>query len=225
MQLWLRPEGLESYAHDDPIDTWYDSSPEGADAFQITSSKRPKCKHAVLAGHSVANFDGGDTLVVPTFPVDHFCIFAVWRAQNAGTYKLVYEYSADTNSGNGFYLQAYNDATIAVKKGGQLSARDMPSSTWASDNTWRLTRHEYGGSHDTHRLKINGVAAEDLGMYSVSGNNPASGTMNDNMYLFSRNEGSLFVTGELAEIIVYDNVPSAEDIGKIEEYFAAKYSL
>ena len=110
----------------------------------------------------------------------------------------------------------------SIEKGGSESARNL-TSAWGTDNVAKLVFHQTSGTHGDHRLFINGV--DQNAVTNVVSDNVGSAVLSDEFNIGARNESSSYITGDIAEIIVYDRLLSANERFEVEKYLAKKYDL
>lgn len=217
--LWLDASQITGLADTDPISTWPDLSGNSRHATQ-TGTKRPLYRTGVVNGLPVARFDGSnDCIRTPSFALGAFTIAVVFRS--SGTAGLVYEHGANAGSGDGHYLYGTINNTIQVRRGSLVSSRNVTTG-WATDNTWRVAIHTFGGQFNSHTLRLNGVFSGTSGTTQ----NPGTGTTDQVLNIGSRNDGaSLRLNGDIAELVVIPNLIGVEDTVELEGYLAAKWAI
>lgn len=227
-KLWLRADrGLwqdaarttPATADGDPIGAWEDLSGNGNHATQSTAAAKPTLKLGVMNGQPVIRFDGvDDWLATGNLSLTSFTIILVFKA-SAPT-SIVYEHSPNVNTNDGNYMLATTAATVAVKRSGLMSAKNL-SVNWGNDNIMRIARQNYEGTHASHTLSLNGTV-QTLTDHTV--NNPGTIAANTPLYLGARGGVSNYATCDFAEMIVYSPALSAEE-KRNERYCGSRYAI
>lgn len=164
-------------------------------------------------------FDGGDGLASSAqVELATFSILAVWKQSVAG---MLYEHSANANVNAGCYLYGPGGNTIVVTRGGGPTMSSYTRAT-LGDDTWRITTHDYGGTHATHTLRFNGVAQAPT---SITANDPGTGAATATLYVGARGAASSHMTGRIAELLVYTPVLSTTDRARVEAYLSRRYGI
>lgn len=210
LALWLKGDaGVLTDV--DGIYQWSDQSGNALHALQATGSKKPAWIASGLNGRNVVRFGGDDGLVVASLPLTSFSIFVVFKASVNG---LVYEHSADASANDGAYLYTSTVNTIQRRNAGSPSSAKNRAVSWGSDGTFRRVRHDYDGTHAGHKLWIGG---SDQSMTDGTGtNNPGTGTTTTSLFIGCRNQSSVFLTGDIAELLAYSPILSTENAALID---------
>lgn len=224
--MWLKADAL-ALSDGDPVATWTDSSGSANHVTQATAGKRPSFQTNEINSLPVVRFDGGDCLADASVSISTFSIFAVFRATASG---LLYEHSADVNSApGGGYLNLSKQDTINAKRT-QLSARNViawnqggSQIDWGAQDLWTLALHSFGGSHALHRLWVNGAYPTQNAGSSTQ--DPGTGAATTELNLGCRDESSVFITGDIAEFIVYSPRLSSARERAVILYLQGKYDL
>jgi hypothetical protein len=199
-KLWLDGSDSKSMIlSGSNVTQWNDKSGNGLNAVQPTSALQPTLSTNALNGLSVIHFPS-KAMHINSVTLGPFTIFVLFRTTSDG---LVYEHSVSANSNFGSYIYTTTGNTIRVNRSGGVSAKDL-SSSWGSGNVWRAVAQRFDGTHAGHQLWINNVNQTLTG----TGADPGLVTTTQAMYLACRNESSLFINGDIAEIILYNTVVS-----------------
>lgn len=200
--VWLTASSL-ALTDGSTVSTWTDSGAGGHNFTTISGT--PVYKTNILNGRPVVRFDGTSACMASTVPLtlSTFTIAAVFFASPSGaTQQMIYEHSANVNSsGSGNYLLTGTNNTIVTVRGSVKTARnyDTISGNWGTSR-WLLTVQEFGGTHLTHRLSVNG----DLPYLApASSNDPGIASITDTFYLGCRGGVSLFLTGDIETLIIF----------------------
>jgi hypothetical protein len=86
LQIWLKADAITGLNDGEPVATWNDSSINGRNLTQATSTKRPLYKTAVQNGLPVMRFDGVDDYLQATFtlnqPTQLFVVYKIRTPSN-----------------------------------------------------------------------------------------------------------------------------------------------
>lgn len=219
LQLWLKADAGAGTNDGDAIASWTDQSGNTKHATQATGTKRPTYKTNIQNGKPVARFDGGDALVTPSITLGAFTVCVVFSASANG---FIYEQSATANSNNGSYLYTDITQTSQIYRAAVQSGKSR-AANWGIGSTWRVVTQRFGGTHATNQLWINGTlqTMSDGSFTSDPGTTPISDVIN----IGSRNQAGVFLTGDIAEILIYNSALSSTDRSAVETYLQAKYAL
>lgn len=208
LTLWVRAEEL-SQSDGQSVSSWADLSGNGND-FSVAGSTPPICKTAIIGGKKVVRFNGVNTTFLTT-AVDGSVLFS----NSAYTFIVVCQTSAvNTNAPNSSFWT--NDTILSVGLGwGGLYFRgtyEAVAGNWdgsadatsksVSLNTPMIVSSQHGGG--SLFLAIN-----DGAQGSVASGNTAGG-LNEKFRVGAQNAFAL--TGDVAEVLVYNNKVSAADL-------------
>jgi alpha-tubulin suppressor-like RCC1 family protein len=223
MQLWLMADG----AWESPVGSWHDYSGEGNDAFQNgnsgngqTATYRPTVVPDSINGRPVVHFEADSTeyLNLPSIFSGGTSgeVLAVVRAGNlessnqGGLWRM----------GTTYYYELYPRIVSGVMTGLQGDfGTATPGNNAEGLPTQDITQfHVYEASCQTGLWEswIDGVplyssTTDTVGFPSAP--------------LLGENGNSSYFTGDIAEIIVYNRVLTADERSTLLQYLAAKYLL
>jgi len=221
LQLWLKADAL-ALADNDPVTTWTDSSGLGHDYTQGTAANKPTYKTAILNGEPVIRLDGtndyldgpaSSTLISASartvFVVGKTAVFSVANPSNAPgapcfllDVDTYHGRSTDSLPSNQFHASHYDGAHKLVSV-----ATDTSFHYWTE-------RHESG----TLYLSQDGGAEASIAAGNVQ--------VLTALTRIGTNSGStLFLNGDIAEILVYNVALSAGDRTSVQGYIESKYAL
>lgn len=213
--------GAAVTANNDPVGYVADKSGNGYHISQATAGNKFTLKTNVLGGESVWQLDGADFLSAANVPLSTFTVFLVFRAS---TGYLVYEHGANVNTNDGFYLNATVNATLATKRGGAAGYSQWNlTAGWGHDNTWRIAEHFMNGTHLTHGLTLNGVDQTLTPQGGGGASDPGSSTLTANLYIGARSDGTIGITGQLAEIAFFSPYLSVANRARVRQYLNTKW--
>lgn len=209
--LWLKDAGLVGFSDGQGIDVWEDSAGSN-DAEQVTVGERPTYQTNQLNSYPVVRFDGVDnSLVGPLTLAQPMTVFVVSKR------------TAAIGAPDGSFLFDGDDATdrvalyITVAAGNPHAyyAGLAVSSATNSDTNFHYLCGVFNGA--SSHLFLDGVeiAAGNTGAIGLSG------------YTLGKdaNSAANFLTGDIAEVIVYPTALSDGDRGIVEAYLAWKFAL
>lgn len=220
------------FDHDCDLIAGNDGDAIASHTFQVEFSesdagKRPILKKGAngINGHNVLRFSGGQawrtTSAVDLSGTQAATIFIVANITGAAATRILYEFSPDTNTNVGSFnanLGAANTVNLAIRGNIGFSVFTSPASITGAVKiishigNFALTSGESSGW-------INGIGG------------PGSSTANTgNMgnYVFfvgARNEGSLYVTADIARIILYNRALAIPEREQVEGYLSSRYGL
>lgn len=224
LQLWLKADSITGIAEGGGVATWTDSSGNGRNVGQTTSSKQPLFSSSRLGSSLI--FDGtNDEMQVlhsPFFNSEEFTIFTVSKSSKAsGTQPIV----SSVESGKGYALSK----NMTTKEGVALwrdaggddsitSATDPINNTDAHILTYTMDDTTGSADADTATLFVNGK--QEVQQTSGVGYIP-----NLSAALKVGVLASDFFQGEIAEILIYNSVLSDENREQVEGYLSFKYGI
>jgi hypothetical protein len=205
LAAWYKAETI-AQADASAVAAWADSGPNARNLTQATGTSQPTYRTNVLNGHPTVRFDGGDSLVSAAFAF----------AQPATTF-VVGRMSVIT----GFNQYFVDGLTTNVQA---LFATPTTYSTYAgtaivsdgvSNIAFRLLCAVVNGA--VSRMRTDGGAG--------TGGNAGTGSYNG-VRLGSAGAGNAtFLTGDIAEVIIYAGVLSPANMNAIGAYLAGKYGV
>lgn len=221
---WLKADAITDIADAGAITSWGDvsSNPDIAAVTQATSTKRPTFRTNVLNGKPVVRFDGGDALgsggglASLAWPVN-FTVFSVAKANAAAADQGIC--NADNGSGAGRIFKMRMSAT-ALECIGWNTTPTLGSDTEPDANPAAFKVRTLKRGTATMQAYVDGVSA---GSSAIAGTNN-SGTVALRVGASSVDTGE-FLTGDIAEILVYNTALSDTNRDNVEDYLRAKYGL
>lgn len=221
LQLWCKADTL-GLADGTAVSSWTDSSGNANHLVQSTSAAQPIFKVSIVNSLPVVRFNGTShgLRTSTTFTLGEFLILIVCKVTTMG---MLYEHSDNTNTATtGSFI--YDAADSCRVKRLDVSSSANVTSGWLNNRPrFDLVEQHYGQT--AMNLYRNGqpllVAIGPIG--SPAGT-VASGALNFNVGARG-NAGSLFVAGDLAEVIVFSGYPGSQDVNGMRTYLAAKYAI
>jgi len=244
--LYDATTGGSLVAADGGVARWEDKSGNARHATQSTSGNRPLRKTAIQGGKDVLRFDGSnDSLSIPnstaTFKFLHSANSTVFAVFKSGT---------TANPGHPYYAILHTDSSESAQVGYGLGTFDAsPSNDAISLSVTRGaqgTSTVYAESNDGFPSNVFGVAsfvtkptdgvASNRASYRRNGGSAvasntatdAVSTANSQANLTIGNVAatfSLYLNGDIAEIIIYNAALSDTDRAAVESYLMTKWGI
>jgi hypothetical protein len=224
LQLWLdATKGLfDETSGGSPVTTdgatvarWEDQSGSGYNVLQSTSANRPILKTAIKNNKNVIRFDGSnDALISASIPSNNLLtvsVFSVVSPTNfgGGNAGRIFE------RGSGGFSNFMNFSSAIAFFFGNVDIRGG-STTLSAFNLITSTAIIGTGTANT---RINRLLA-------VSGNMGTSPNLANTTYqIGNRTAGDRGFNGDIAEIIIYDNLLTSLQIDQVETYLYNKWGL
>ena len=216
--LWLRAD------IDATTSLWEDQSGSGNDA---TATNTPTKNNNGLNFNPTFDFDGINDFMQITGGIlgngityNDIWVYTVSKANAA-------EYAYNLSQGSGatrfYFLTPLNDGTNFGFKFGSATAI---STNWGA-NTGQFYLWNAGSSTGTSTPSGTNKSAYRNGLRFTTDNNNSSVTSNSsqNFYIGSYDNTQRYLDGEIAEIIVFADVPTAAEQQKVQSYLALKYGI
>ena len=210
LEMWLEGDSL-GVVDNQPINEWDDLSGNGHHVEQPTGSLQPIYKVNILNGHAVVRFDAADDFLASA-------TFASELAQ-PNTVFLVNKW-ADTTTRTGFdgidvnkrnmlYLTAA-DGFVAYAGTDQALKHQIP----VQHLRWNLHAITYNGAASTYWLNRAVLATGNPGTMGLTG-----------ITLGRFAAPNQAVSGDIAELIIYNRALSDAERQQVEDYLATKYAI
>jgi len=205
---------LTGLSDGDAVAAWVDMA-SGNNATQATAGERPTYKTAIQNGLPVVRFDGGDRMA-HTYANGGkaVTIFAVVKVNSAGNsaFRGIYSTAGNTSVNETMLLA---NMTTNDKWGtfGGSTTTNRPANTDIKDSAFHiltLSRSSGGGGDFYLDGAGDGAFADAQGQPGHIGGTSIS---------------SQFLTGDVAEIIVYSNQLSSDDRASVTDYLSAKWGI
>ena len=198
----------------DPMSLWEDQTANNNDVSQATLSKRPTLKLAIVNGKSVVRFDGVDDYLLSS-------AFAVFPAKR-GTVFVVYDNNSATY---GSVVGTYSGAAVDWHLLGAISGTKhkwndgvtVQASAAFDTGAFQLTTIIRDGDTTVK----NRVGGSLIDTFTVTDNQPSSAAM----ALGANTAGAESLTGDIAELLIYDSALSDANRESVESYLTTKYAI
>lgn len=231
LQLWLDAQRI-AQANDTEVATWTDASGNGYNAEQNTTAARPIYKTNQLNGLPVVRFDGVDDFM-------ELVSGSLDMARNVAglTIVAVVKYPADSSENIAFSIA--NDSTVsrsillqdALNKyragGRRLDANPFESaiSTQNATAAFIIQTGVLDYTNATLNQYINGVVDGTDDPFQTAGNTSNTASSRIRVGANSVVTAGSLLTGDIAEIIVYQRVLTANELTNVHAYLAAKWGI
>ncbi len=218
LKLWLKADAITGLADGANVGTWVDSSGNGLD---LSPSGAPPTWHAaVLNGQPVVRFAGNNAMSktgvsgASFTSSDQATVFLVMLQNSADVFNSAYGWGDGSNR---FVLHATFDDLLSFQHGvsGGTGGVVQPGS-W--DNLYHLL--EMYRSVSQAEIMIDGVMS-----FQTS---PPGGTLNTNaisIFFLGTDQFGNTLTGDIAELLVYNRVLAIEERCQVAAYLGSKYGL
>jgi hypothetical protein len=214
LKLWLRSD-LAVTSASSAVSTWGDVCGLGNDATQSTGGNQPTLVESAINGNPALQFNGTSskmslptslTLGVQSNPYEMF-IVAKSSSSNiqfliAGGATEQFEYHL-----NGMGARFIPTTTVYLDKGTDKNYTD------GNAHLFSARASSSGGA-----VRVNGIDG------GTTSNNILSSNAG-NLLLGVRSNGAYFLNGEIAEVILYNRVLSAEERTTVEQYLKGRYAI
>ena len=218
--LWLDANQIKGLLDNDDIQIWEDASALGNDAIQPTIAARPKYKKNILNGLPVVRFDGNNYLnlgqpesldFAPT--VDEFSFFIVSYPNNG---SILTKGSIQTLQQQYRIIVASNVLSLRIGTNEASVGSTNIVNKWSVKSIITSTSRVDAFINKNSDI-VNGVIGDLKNNVDVLiGARRLDGTSNTGT--------GYFLTGDIAEIIIYNRSITAER-EDIENYLLQKYNL
>lgn len=226
--LWLEGDQL-ALSDGAAVSSWTDMSSVANHATQATSTKRPTYR-ATGGPNSkpCVEFDGGDGLVTGNlaFSGSTCSYYIVANVTVDATDQVLIERSVNYNTnGPGFisFRNAANKVYSGIKGNAGLNDMTSVASLQSTPALVSVTidRSLAGGTPNELMAYLNGT----VGTRGVNADNTDTFGSSHPLYIGARNQASLFLTGKISLILVYDAAHDTTTRQSIETAINTKYAL
>jgi hypothetical protein len=216
LALWLdaADDSTFSYSSGTSVSQWRDKSGNNFHATQALSANQPS-RSTTQNSRKTVNFDGtNDTVTIPNFVCNsEISIFVV---SNCGTTLLI-EHSTDTNSNQGFYFYGGGNGMIYITRS---TGSIISNTNWLSGGYSIATAvNSTGLDLLTYKNGTQQTIITD-GRSSLT-----NSFVTNTLYIGSRGANSLWSSGPIAEIIIYNRKVSNAERNLIHTYLGQKWGI
>lgn len=206
--LWLKPEALY-LNNDDPVSTWPDLSGNYNDA-TASGSLRPLYKTNIIGGQPVVRFDGSDDVLNLNSAISTArTVIIVQKPETPNAnwipllgHSTLYDFHGEQTTTNGYFSSLYTNSNVL-------------NGSIFEDGVNKAAAYVLFGPDYLQKDFSNFRVIE----VQTTGNTSFDNISND------RGLAGRYFKGDIAEIIVYDNVIDTNERLGLEAYLSVKYGL
>jgi hypothetical protein len=216
LALWLdaADDSTFSYSSGTSVSQWRDKSGNNFHATQALSANQPS-RSTTQNSRKTVNFDGtNDTVTIPNFVCNsEISIFVV---SNCGTTLLI-EHSTDTNSNQGFYFYGGGTGMIYITRS---------TGSIISNTNWLSGGYSIASAVNSTGLDLLTYKNGTQQTIITDGRSSLTNSFVTNtLYIGSRGANSLWSSGPIAEIIIYNRKVSNAERNLIHTYLGQKWGI
>lgn len=220
--LFDATSGGSAVAADGAVARWRDKSANALDAIQSTANNRPVRKTSIQNGRDILRFDGSnDSLQIASLTLQtYITAFVVSSTTRTGTnLKFWMEQGASIGSNAGFFFNGTYAGAWAFNR--SSAYHDGPSATNADwiGSGWALATLTYDGVGSLYKNGSFVTNATNSG--TARANSNATAALN----IGARNQSSLYLTGDIGEIVIYNRVLSANELAAVHAMLNMKWAM
>lgn len=224
LALWLDASQITGLVDGDPVPSWTDLAGTNH-AAQATSAARPVYKTSIVNSRPVVRFDGvDDQLQTPAFAFytgGQYTLVAVTKL-NAGT-ETRHVLNSDNNGGTGprifqFRLAGPDLQFIGFSNNNNTNASDTQPATRTNWNVLSGIRRA-----SNVQAYTNGASNGATALSGTPTGNPRSIAIG-NQVIYGQ-AGNAYLSGDVAEVIVYNTALSDTDHASVVAYLGDKYGI
>ena len=218
LTLWYKADSITGLSNGDEITTWTDSAGNADASSSISTSTKPSYVASGQNGEPAVRFDAnGEWFSMSTQTINHLDFFVVHTRTDNGA-GAVLSRAANTNSYVGFPSTLRKMFVEDRSSGNQIVFDESGDDIYTSDGTYYISEISVDSSGNANSY-IDGIKYDDTytgatGTFEFS--KIGGGSNSSNSYDFS---------GDIAEIIVYNDALSRTNREAILQYLSNKYNI
>ena len=220
--LWDATSGGSLVASNGAIARWEDKSGNAKHALQTTAANRPLRKIGIKNGMDTVRFDGiNDGLQVASITLPtYITAYVIQRSDfSSSNLKFWFEHGANVNNFSGCFFNGMNSGAWAFTRDGAYhSGPSSDGQDWSGVN-WILATLKYDGIGSFYK---NGNLVSNT---SHLGTSRANSNLTEKLNIGCRNLSSLFLSGDIAEMLIYPSVHSDVNKSLVETYLTSKWLI
>ncbi len=235
--LWLKADaavytdaGVNAATNGQTVQQWNDQSGNTANATSATAIYRPMYVTNVINGKPVLRFTNHylSTPNIDLSATDKTDAYVVYKSVAPNTnWETVFEHGADFNAIVGFNLfenaqsTPYNGMYVG-SSGGGYNTKNYPFKA----NEFKIVNASYDKAAAVN-AKINlRINSKDIGLYDQNFATGSGNFANNPLYIGNRGSTLAYpLSGDIAEIILYNRKLTGAEKIQIEAYLNAKYNI
>jgi hypothetical protein len=223
--LWLDAADTSTITESSGSVSQWASKAGGYNAVQSTGANQPTTGSATINGRNVIVFDGStDSLSVANFDLtpggQKFSVAIVATAASGGD-RIFIEQTTNFNNNLGAFVLARTSTNVV-----ELGKRGASFATFATSGTLTTAAKAFVGTHDG-TLSTNETSGwlNGDGSGTRANGNTNSNNLNATLFIGARAGTSLYLNGQIAEIVVTTYVLTTQQRTDLESYFTTKWGL
>ncbi len=217
--LWLDGSSL-NLSNGATVSTWSSLGPVSYTTTS-TAGRFPTYASNIQNGRGAVQYATGQTSILSNFVLSPAqSIFLLYYPINTSAGSPFIEQSPDTNTNDGFFLHAQNNANYAIRNGGTLTTVNI--GTIAQANTWQLIEglNKDPNANNTMAFYSNATLVASNGIQN------GTTTITNTLFINGRNNtNTLSYPSYIAELIIYSNALNNFGRQQVEGYLAWKWGL
>lgn len=215
LKLWLRSD-LAVTSASSSVSTWGDVSGLENDATQSTGGNQPTWVESVINGNPALQFNGTSSkMSLPT-------------SSDLGIQSNPYEFfvvGKSSSSNVQFLIAGGALEQFEYHLNGSTGARFIPT-TLAYIDKGTAGSYTNGSAHlFSARASASGGAVRVDGVDGGTSESNLLSSDGGNLLLGVRGDGTYYFNGDIAEVIIYNRVLSAEERTSVEQYLKSRYAI
>lgn len=231
LMSWFKADSID-LPDGSPVEVWSDSRTPQIQATQTDPAKRPLFKRAVLNGKPTVQFDAASKQFLDLgFMMDkpsNFSTFVVYRSTHATARQVVMgssdaSYSAATAWGS---LELNSGSPGAILSGSHSNGTSSGVAKFMGTdmtNTFSILSSVYSAGASSSIPYVNG----QLPVFTVAGSGATANSGAPQKFSFGRSGSydDLYLSGDIAEVILYSRPTSLAERARIEAYLNSRYRV
>ena len=218
IELWLDASDLPTITHTSgAVSTWGDKSGNNNDATQVTVSRQPTTGVTLQNNKNVLDFDGGDSLVLPSalysIPAGDSTVFVVSVQTSSALDYII----SMTEGGASRYALRYNSGLTDIGFRSRSDSVNTVTATGGTSTNFQVLMGRRNGT--LQAVSINGGSefSNNLALDETGIDGAKIGNLTD--------AAGFQLTGSIAEIILFSRSLSQDEISDVVNYLKTKWSI
>lgn len=218
-QLWLDAADASTITESGgSVSQWDDKSVKGNNVTQGTGAAQPTTNATTQNALNVLDFDGGDSLAMPsalfTIPAGDHTVFAVSaRASEDASFDTIWGMAAGANNGT---FAIYNSVAGQIAFKSRTTAGGSIVNAGNTNTDFNVIQTRRNGT--TQAIAINGgTEATDANAENLAAV--------DGAFVGAAGTDTLNLTGNIAELIIYDRSLTADERTTVNNYLINKWGI
>jgi hypothetical protein len=199
---------------------WQDKSGNNRHAIQATSNARPLLKTNIKNGRNVLRFDGSnDSFASSSVSLSAFVSVFIVQSSNNSAVRCFCEHSSNAGTNPGMYFGGTYSPAWGINRSGSLhGGPSLTNADWIGSG-WSTASFVYTNVGTIYK---NGSLISNS---AVVGSARTNSSVTTTLYIASRNSASLFLNGDISEILIYNGALTTTQRQSVETYLNNKWAL